>query len=95
MGALNRNHVCADVSIQDDSEKKVDVNPFDFNLTTPAGITVNVDFTTSSNLQTAAVNPGGNLAGAVCFESDAAPGEYKLGYEPTFSLRNAFWNGQL
>lgn len=91
---LGNNHVCVDVTVQNESSKAVDVNQFDFALTTPAGITVNSTFTESSDLQTATVNPGGSLAGTVCYESDGGTGEYQVGYDK-FLGSKAAWVGQL
>ncbi|WP_133064746.1 DUF4352 domain-containing protein [Corynebacterium hadale] len=88
---LGNNHICTDVAITNDSNKAVDFNQFDFNLTTPAGITVDSTITTSGDFQTAKVNPGGSMSGTVCFESAAEPGEYKLGYEPLWAMRKAYW----
>lgn len=92
---LGTNHICVDVAVDNGADKAFDVNQFDFNLTTPAGITVDSTFTGSSDLQTAKVNPGGKLGGTVCFESEALPGEYKVAYEPFFALRKAYWKGEL
>lgn len=91
---FGNNHVCVDVTVQNDSSKAVDVSQFDFALTTPAGITVNSTFTESSDLQTATVNPGGSLAGTVCYESDGSAGEYQVGYDK-FLGSKAAWVGQL
>lgn len=89
------NDVCADLSISNGSKKEVHVNPWDFNLTTPAGITVDPSFTGEQNFQDATVNPGGNMNGTLCFEAEATPGDYKVGYEPVFAMRNSHWTGQL
>lgn len=92
---LDTNHVCVDVAVKNDSAKAVDVSQFAFSLTTPAGITVDSTFTGSTDFQTATVNPGGQMSGVICFESDGAPGEYVVGYEPFWATRTAFWNGAL
>ena len=92
---FDTSHVCVDVAVQNDSDKEYNFNQFDFNLSTPAGLTVDSTFTGSSDFQSAQGNPGGKHGGIVCFESDAAPGEYKVGYQPAFGLREAFWKGQL
>lgn len=89
---FGNNIVCADVHFQNDSDKETQVSQFDFDLTTPSGITIDTTISTYGELQTATVNPGGNLGGTVCFDSDAAPGEYKLTYAPVFSFRKAEWN---
>lgn len=91
-------HVCADVAIANNSGEAVDINPgFDFKLTDPNGVQVNTTFGEEATLQTATLNDGGNMAGGVCFDDPATPGEYILTYEPglSFSRNTAQWVGQL
>lgn len=92
---LGENNVCADVTLTNTHDGALDIGQFDWKLTDPAGVTRDSTISEFSNFEFAQLNPGANYEGTICFDSDGAPGEYKLEYQEGFIGGSATWTGTL
>ena len=92
-------YICADVNFVNTDDEAVNVNPLaDLKLTDPSNVSINPTFAgPSSNMDSVEVGAGGNRAYTACFDSDGAPGEYKITYELMFSFQSKekTWVGNL
>ncbi|MFO6504625.1 DUF4352 domain-containing protein [Corynebacterium freneyi] len=92
------NQVCADVTVVNVSESDVvSLNPFDWKLTDTNGVMLSTEFGGATDYDSVELTPGGSKSGTLCFKSDAAPGEYTLTYEKSFSFTSkpTEWKGAL
>lgn len=94
-GVLDQANVCADVTLNNKHDSALSVDQFDWKLTDPAGVTRDTTFSEFSNFDFVELNPGANYEGTICFDSEGAPGEYKLEYQEGFIGGSATWTGSL
>ncbi|MGP9760201.1 DUF4352 domain-containing protein [Corynebacterium sp. AOP12-C2-36] len=97
--ALGGEYLCVDVSFEVTGDDSLSLNgAMDWKLTDPNGVTHSQTFTEEANYDTVEVGPGGNYSGTACFESAAAPGDYRLNFEEAMAFLNsaeAEWNATL
>ncbi|MGO1992615.1 MAG: DUF4352 domain-containing protein [Corynebacterium sp.] len=97
--ALGGEYLCVDVNFEVTGEDVLSLNgAMDWKLTDPNGVTHSQTFTEEANYDTVEVGPGGNYSGTACFESAAAPGDYRLNFEEAMAFLNsaeAEWNATL
>ncbi|RNE48772.1 DUF4352 domain-containing protein [Corynebacterium alimapuense] len=75
-------YLCADANLSNQSDSAQGFSQFDFELYKPNGVIANTTFPglDIKTLEYADLAPGGTTDGAICFDSDGAPGEYKIEY---------------
>ena len=96
--ALGESHVCTQISVDNNSDKDVDIHPaYDFKMTDPNNVEQDMSFSGDTDLKDATVKQGGSMSGQLCFDGDGAPGNYEVTYKPSLSLstNEAHWKGQL
>jgi septal ring-binding cell division protein DamX len=86
--AIGSAQLCTTISIVNNTAKAVQFNGgLDWKLQNPQGAARNSTFGGSDTpLNSGELAPAGTVIGDVCFESDGAPGQYVVLYDPLFSF---------
>ncbi|NAZ88555.1 DUF4352 domain-containing protein, partial [Kineococcus indalonis] len=78
---LNRQLLCSTVTYTNTSDAPGSYNVLDWSLQNPQGAAQTWGAWGDNELNSGDLAPGGTTTGDVCFESDAAPGQYVLLYD--------------
>lgn len=92
---LGDTEACANVSFVNTSDKELNLNAFDWDMTDPNGVSHDMTFSPNSEFEPVSLKPGGNYSGTLCFQTDGAPGDYQLRYRENFLGGIAYWKGVL
>src|SRR5699024_1679941 len=82
-----KEYVIVHVSIENNSDKEVSYNPFDFKMKNSQGQIESQAFTTvdsDTSLSSGDLAEGGNVSGTVSFEQPIDDGNLQLIFEPSF-----------
>lgn len=84
--------LCSTVEYVNSSGAAVSFNIFDWQLQDPAGVIRTVGIFGDNDLMSGELAPGGTVAGSICFEGAADPGQYVLLYSGSiFGLERGAW----